>query len=407
MNSLREDVPAWLAGAAAVSAVVSIAAMEILMGLTIVALIATRARWQFPPVWAPLAAFVILTFASLFAGGHVREGMPLIKKLSLYVMLFLIPTAIKRIEQVRWMVRAWALAAALSALWGLNQFYNKWEDAIDDHQDFYRAYVGDRISGFMGHWMTFSGHMMMALLLIGALVFFGARTRWTPWLMAAAVPIALALVAAETRSVWLAAAIGGAYLLWFWRKWTLLAAPVALALIVLANPFEIGDRVISAIRPHGTMDSNEHRAITRGIGYQMMKAHPWLGIGPERVGKEYMHYLPPGTPAELPEGYYQHLHNNFIHYSAELGIPAGVALMAIFARALWDFGLGLRRGPRETRWILHGAIAVTIAMMIGGLYEKNLGDSEVLVMLLAVIGCGYVELNEMRHSTGKPAGEKH
>ncbi|HLW76611.1 MAG TPA: O-antigen ligase family protein [Bryobacteraceae bacterium] len=396
MNSRAEDIPAWLAGAAAVCAVVSIAAMEILMGAAIVALIARRTRWQFPPVWQPLAAFVILTLVALLADGHAREGWPLIKKLSLYSMLFLIPTAIKRMEQVRWMVMGWALAAALSALLGLNQFYNKYEDAMEDHRDFYRAYVADRITGFMGHWMTFSGHMMMALLLIAALVFFGKGSRWRWWLVAAGAVIAIALVAAETRSVWLATAVGGAYLLWFWKKWTLIAAPVAIALVVMANPFEIGDRVISAIQPHGTLDSNEHRAITRAIGYQMMKAHPWLGIGPERVGKEYLNYLPPGTPKQLPDGYYQHLHNNFIHYSAELGIPAGLALMAIFARALWDFARALIGGPGERRWIFHGAIAVTIAMMIAGLYEKNLGDSEVLAMLLATIGCGYVGIREVQ-----------
>lgn len=396
MNSWREDVPAWLAGAAAVCAVLSIAAMEILMGATIVALIATRARWRFPPVWIPLAIFVSLTFVSLVANSHVREGLPLIKKLSLYVMLFLIPTAIKRLEQVRWLVMGWALAAALSALWALNQFYNKYEDALEDHVDFYRVYIVDRITGFMGHWMTFSGHMMMALLLIAALVFFGGRTRWTKWLIMASVPIAIGLVLAETRSVWLATAIGGAYLLWFWRKWMLLAAPVAIGLVVMANPFELGDRVISAFKPHGTLDSNEHRSITRGIGYQMIKAHPLLGIGPERVGKEYLNYLPPGTPKELPDGYYQHLHNNFIHYGAELGIPAAIALMAIFAVALWDFARALMRGAGDSRWIIHGAIAVTIAMMIAGFYEKNLGDSEVLVMLLAVIGCGYVGVNEVK-----------
>ena len=394
MSWFREDLPAWLVGAAAVCAVVSIAAMEILMGLAIVTLIVTRARWQFPPVWVPLAAFVILTFISLFASGHVREGLPLIKKLSLYVMLFLVPTAFKRIEQVRWLIMGWALAAALSALWALNQFYNKYEDAMEDHVDFYRAYVADRITGFMGHWMTFSGQMMMVLLLIAALVFFGGRSRWMWGWIAAAIPIGLGLIAAETRSVWLATAVGGAYLLWFWRKWMLLAAPIAIALVVMANPFELGDRVISAFKPHGTLDSNEHRAITRAIGYQMIKAHPLLGIGPERVGKEYLNYLPPGTPKELPEGYYQHLHNNFIHYAAELGLPAAIALMAIFARALWDFARVPQRTKNGSRWIFHGAIAVTVAMMVAGFYEKNLGDSEVLVLLLAVIGCGYVAMSE-------------
>jgi hypothetical protein len=39
---------------------------------------------------------------------------------------------------------------------------------------------------------------------------------------------------------------------------------------------------------------------------------------------------------------------------------------------------------------LHGAIAVTIAMLVSGFYSWNLNTSVVLAMFLAVIGCGYV-----------------
>ena len=40
------------------------------------------------------------------------------------------------------------------------------------------AYVADRITGFMDHWMTFSKQMMMALLMVGAMVFFSTDRRW-------------------------------------------------------------------------------------------------------------------------------------------------------------------------------------------------------------------------------------
>jgi putative inorganic carbon (hco3(-)) transporter len=71
-----------------------------------------------------------------------------------------------------------------------------------------------------------------------------------------------------------------------------------------------------------------------------------------------------------------------------------LALMAIFGRALYDFAWSLRGGVAVNRWLIHGAIAVIIGMMVAGYFEKNLGDSEVLVMFLAVIGCGYVAVME-------------
>jgi putative inorganic carbon (HCO3(-)) transporter len=396
----RGLVPMYLAGAAAVSTVVSIAAFEILMGAALVALIATRAEWNVPRIWLPFSIFVLATIVSLLASGHARQGLPQVKKFYVYLMVVIVTASFRTVAQIRWVAFGWALAASLSAAWALNQFYNKYEDAKDAHKDFYLAYVGDRITGFMSHWMTFSGQMMIALLVIGALVFFAKESRWViAWLICAGAVIKFALLAAETRSVWLATAIGGAYLIWFWRKWALLAIPVVVAVVVLVNPFEIGDRVKSAVSPHGTLDSNAHRAICRGIGWEMIKAHPMLGVGPEQVGPQHLAYLPPGTSLPLPPGYYGHLHNMYIHYAAERGVPAMLALVWMLVWALADFVRALRRsaaGSKE-RWLLHAAIAVMIGVLIGGYEELNLGDSEVLGMFLAVVGCGYIAVNEVNN----------
>jgi len=69
-----------------------------------------------------------------------------------------------------------------------------------------------------------------------------------------------------------------------------------------------------------------------------------------------------------------------------------LALMWMLGQALADFIRALRRLPEkaEQRWVLHGAIAVMVAVLVGGYFEVNLGDSEVLGMFLAVVGCGYV-----------------
>lgn len=386
----------YLAGAAAVCCVVSIAAFEILMGLTLAALIVTRRDWRVPPIWLPLALFFVLTIASMAACGQWRAGFPQVKKFYVYLMPFLIAAAFRTARQLRWVAVGWALAASLSSAWALNQFYNKWEDSKDAHVDFYKAYVADRITGFMGHWMTFSGGMMMALLTTAAVIFFSTDRRWVPWLVCAAALITTALIAAETRSVWLAAAVGGAYLIWFWKKWALLAIPVMIGILLLVNPFELGDRVVSVFKPHGDTDSNAHRAMCRAIGWQMIKAHPLLGVGPEQVGPEHLQYLPPGTRLPLPTGYYGHLHNIYVHYAAERGVPAMLALMWMIGRALFDFVRALRRRPAgsETGWVLHASIAVILGILVGGYFEVNLGDSEVLAMFMAILGCGYVAVME-------------
>jgi O-antigen ligase len=396
----RSDLPLYLTGAASVAALISIAASEILLGAALAAMIVTRERWKVPPIWLPIVAFLVGSALSLAVNGHYQQGWPEIRKFSIYVLLFLVASTFRTAAQIRWLALAWSVAAAASAAWALNQFYNKYEDAMEAHQDFYQVYVGDRITGFTSHWMTFSEQMMIVLLVMGALLFFSkaseaASTRG--WLIGCGALLGVALIAAETRSVWFAAAAGGAYLLWMWKRWTVIAIPVVTAVVLLVNPFEIGNRVISAFKPHGELDSNAHREMCRRIGYEMIKAHPVFGIGPEEVAWQYLNYLPPGTKLPLPKGYYYHLHNIYIHYAAELGIPAMLAMVWMLLRPVYDFSRALRRAPPGSpyRWALHAGIAVAIGTLAGGYFEKNIGDSHVLLMFVAVIGCGYAAVSAM------------
>jgi len=388
----REDLPFYLVSAAAVTTVVSITAFEILMALALASLLLTRERWRLPPVWIPLALFMLGTLLSLAASGHAREGLPQVRKLYVYLMLLLVATAFRSVRQIRWVAVAWSFAAALSAAWGLIQFARKYENARRAGQPFYAFYVDARITGFTSHWMTLGGQMMLVLLLIAALIFFGSGRREKLWLIAAAVPIGAALELTWTRSMWLGALCGGVYLIWFWKPWALVALPALIAAVLAANPFDLRDRALSAFAPHGDLDSNAHRGELRQIGWEMIKAHPWLGVGPEQVSRQVGNYLPPGVPGLRKNQYYGHLENDYLQYAAERGVPAMLALMAAIGWAVFDFARALRRLPPavEERWVLHAAIAVTIGVLVGGFFSWNLNTSEVLAPFLAVIGCGYV-----------------
>ncbi|MGB6942395.1 MAG: O-antigen ligase family protein [Bryobacteraceae bacterium] len=407
-DSLRRDnVLLYLAGAAAVTTLVSIRVFEILMAAAFVALIVTRRRWRVPPVWLPLSLFLLGTLISLFVSGHIREGLPQIRKFYVYLMLFLITTAVRSVREIRWTAIGGALAAALSSLWAVKQFYEKYRAAEVAHQNFYTSYVDARITGFMGHWMTLSGELMMVLLVIGALVFFASDRAGIAWLVAAAMPISAALGLTWTRSMWLGTLCGAVYLIWFWRKWALAAVPVLIAVLLILNPLDIRERAISALTPHqGQTDSNAHRAELRRIGWEMIKAHPWLGVGPEQVSRTYQNYIRPDMPKPQASQYYGHLENDYVQYAAERGVPTMLALVWMIGWALFDFARALRRLPADAgeRWVLHAAIAVTIGVLVSGFYSWNLNNSEVLALFLAVMGCGYVavwqaEANRARQIT--------
>ena len=174
-----------------------------------------------------------------------------------------------------------------------------------------------------------------------------------------------------------------------------LALPVALLLIALLAPASIRERFSSMLKP-GKVDSNQFRIVTLRTGLEMIRAHPWFGLGPEEVKLQFDRYVPPDIPRPLPEGWYGHLHNIYLQYAAERGIPTMLLMLWMLAQILWDC---LRRvwrlppGRSDLKFVLHGAVAVAIATMIAGCFEYNLGDSEVLIMFLVVVGCAYAAMD--------------
>jgi putative inorganic carbon (hco3(-)) transporter len=378
-----------------ISILFSIAVSHILLGLALAALLLSSEKMRLPPIQLPLALFVAGTVISWLASGHIHDGTPQIRKFFVFTVLLLVYSTFRKISEIRAMALIWAGVATLSATRSLFQFWQKYQDSQEQHRDFYEFYIGQRIVGFMSHWMTFGGEEMIVLLFLLALLFFSIERRWkaTGWFCAAV--LGLSLVLGFTRSIFLLGfPVGLLYLLWFWHKWLVAAAPVIAVVAFLVAPAALKERVTSIIQPHGQTDSNLHRSITRRTGLEMIRAHPLLGLGPEvmKDPAQFDRYVPADIQRPLPTGWYGHLHNIYIQYAAERGIPTMLALMWLIGKVLWDFASALRGklASTEARFVLHGAIAVILAILAEGLLEYNLGDSEVLMLFLAMIAFGYV-----------------
>jgi O-antigen ligase len=157
------------------------------------------------------------------------------------------------------------------------------------------------------------------------------------------------------------------------------------------GPHTLRERAESIVHP-GRDDSNQFREILDRTGVRMIEAHPWFGLGPEMPRKEFMSYLPADVPLPLPSGSYMHLHNLYLEYAAERGIPVLLIMLVMLGQILWDYGRALRLLPpglSDRRFLLNGGIAVVIAILVEGFADVNLGDSEVLTVFLVVVGLGY------------------
>jgi putative inorganic carbon (HCO3(-)) transporter len=382
----------YLTCGALLSILFSIAVSQILLALALAALLFSSDRIRLPPIKLPLALFVAGTVASLLASGHMQEGMPQIRKFYVFLILLVTYSTFRKISEVRAVVLLWAGIATLSAARSFFQFWRIYQQSQEQHLSFYDFYVGSRITGFMSHWMTFGGQEMIVLLLLASYLFFSAEHRWKTAGWFCAVILACSMVLGFTRSIFLLGfPIGLLYLLWFWKKWLVAAVPAVVLIAFFFGPHALRERINSVFEAHGEVDSNRHRAILRETGVVIIRAHPWLGLGPEQVKYQFDQWVP-ASARPLPVGYYGHLHNIYLQYAAERGLPTLLIFLWMVAKILWDFARALRQKllDPEARFVLQGAIAAILALLGEGYAENNLGDSEVLTLFLAVVAFGYL-----------------
>jgi O-antigen ligase len=222
--------------------------------------------------------------------------------------------------------------------------------------------------------MTYSGTLMLAITATAAHLVFGVRPRAWPALVMPALVVALALTL--TRSAWVGASAGVA-LLFVQRDFRLLAIlPVGIALLFAFAPDTLTNRMLSIFDLRDP--SNRDRLAMTRAGAAMIADHPLTGVGPDMVPRVYAQYRDPDAVNPTTP----HLHNVPLQIAAERGVPA-------LAAWLWFIGalvVGLLRLPRsENRALPAMGLAALAATLAAGLFEYNVGDSEFLMLLLALV----------------------
>jgi putative inorganic carbon (HCO3(-)) transporter len=382
----------YFAFASAVAILLSIAASQVLLGLSLASLLGSRAKLRMPPIWLPLALFCAGTFLALAFSPEPMHGLPQVKKMFVFAMLLVIFSTVRDVVTARHLVLFWAVVGGAASCLGVVQFIRKVFQAAAQHRDFYEFYTPNRISGTMSHWMTFAGQEMVVLLMLLAFLFFAPRDRKHGWVwILCAFLLSTAELLNETRTAWLGIAAAAIWLIWSWKPWMLISVPAAVLVLALI-PGGLHQRFVSIVHP-GQTDSNSYRWLAVWTGIRMIEAHPLLGIGPDETKYHFRDWMPPDRPDPLPSGYYQHLENVYLQYAAERGIPTLLAMLWLLGMVIWDFSRRLRTlppGRGNERFLLQGGIATVIGIMVSGLGEVNLGDSEVLTVFLVVVACGYV-----------------
>ena len=209
----------WLAFSSAVGILLGIAVSQILLALAFAALLASGEKLRLPRIWLPLSLFMLGTVISLAFSDNPAAGLPQIRKFYVSLILLVVFSLLRNLKMVRWLFLSWAGIGAVTAIRGCVQFAGKVQEAHSLGRNFYEYYVGERITGFTSHWNTYSAEEMFALIMLGAFLFFAADLGKRVWVwLACAALIALAILLGETRGIWIAVAVAGLYLVWFWRR---------------------------------------------------------------------------------------------------------------------------------------------------------------------------------------------
>ena len=389
----------WLAVVAfcaAAANLASIAVAHTFLGFGLALLLVRPRSVRIPAAAWPLLALLVWTLVSAAASDEPLAALPQIKKFFVFAMLPLVYTAFRSTDECRRAAESWFVVVLAGCAFAAGQFLFSVLGAARAGTDFYGLYVDDRITGFYSHWMTFSQASVLVLVTLACLLVFARRRPgFGIWLGVAGL-VGSTLLLSFTRSAWLALLVCGAYLLLLRRPKALVAVPVALLVGYLVAPDALQQRVRS-IRP----GANQARIVMWRTGLNMIRAHPVLGVGPERAGPLFAEYQPDDVD-ELPPGFYGHLHNVFIHFAAERGIPAALIVLWLFARILLDMRQALRRLPQsrdDRRFLLHAGVAGTLCVGVLSCFDVSLGDSEVLGAYLAIVAVAYRGIAPERDGT--------
>jgi len=366
---------------------VSIVLAQFLLAVMLVSWVAShilgRSRLAAPPFFALLLAYCALTLvASAFSIDPIESFRD-----SKQLLLFAIVPAVYDIARGP---RASTVADVIISVGAAVAIIGVLQYTVLHYDN-----LGQRPQGTLGHYMTYSGLLMLVICVAAARLVFGSRDRIWPALVMPALVVALSLT--FTRNAWIGAcaAVGLLFVMKDFRLTALL--PVIVAALFVMAPQGLMSRLTSTFDAQDP--ANQDRFAMIEIGALMIRDHPLTGVGPNMVPRVYEQYRPEYAVNQTNP----HLHNVPLQIAAERGVPAltvWLGFIVVVARALFRLfrrwsptavtdarqsGLSAIRPSGSEQVLAAAALASLAAMLAAGLFEYNFGDSEFLMLLLVLI----------------------
>lgn len=322
-------------------------------------------RWRFGAVDAALFALVACSAVSALAALPAEAPRPTINTLWVWIgagaSFFVLRQTIRNAREVRALLAVMVGLAVALAAYGFFQYFitlpatreayaadpdgmlrsiHQWyppgspqrmlfEQRLASSQPLATFALANSLAGVLATW------------LIVGLAIWGAMGRTIASARGAAAGLALlaiggCLVLTQSRSGYVATAVGTAALAWWYGiARTRYAWKIALAGVTVVALFVVGGIAV------GSLDAEVLREAPKSFGYRvqywqasarMIGDRPWLGVGPGNFKDRYTRYKAETASEEISDP-----HNFLVEVAATAGLPAALAFVAMlvtFARQI-------------------------------------------------------------------------
>jgi O-antigen ligase len=325
---------------------------------------------------------LLWTLVSALMSGHRTASLKAYRSEWLVLTYFLISLGMESVDRLWRFLKLLAGVAAITAVYGIIQHFTG-----VDYIKHRTVYIWNGIYGsigLLGHHITFGVFYawIMSLnlaLLVSASQKLRSRLTWAVFGCLSA----LAVLYSYSRAAWLGAlaSFGAIITLKRLRVGYFLMIVVGVVVVAVALEPSAIQRMTGTATAEIPSKGDATRVLLIRTSLRMIASQPVLGIGPGTFMLEFDRYKLPGEYSTTC-----HPHNDYLGYAVHTGLVGLGILMAVLATALSGALRVFRTGEASRRSCALAMIAGLIALMVSGLFQCNLTDSEIAIQAWVIMG---------------------
>ena len=328
-----------------------------------------------------ILAFCLAYFISLTTAVDLESSLDYSRKLLQFIIFFWVANAVQDEKQKNILVSLVICAGVAAALNGIysqiTTIETTWSKQI----------------GTMSVAATFGGLLMLTgLLTLGNFLFHEPKNYWV---LGGLGIISLCLLMVFVRQAWLGFLVGSIFLVFFWRKKFLWVIPLVLVFVWLLSPQDYKDRLKSMSDVTNDRSLQIRQYVWKG-GWEIFKDYPITGCGFKCVDSIHSRYPDPTGWIGTIRG----MHSNIMQLLIDTGIVGFGAWLLIWVAYFIEIFkryqvLARDKTQSNKKSVLLGSAAAVLSFLVGGFFESNFYDSEIIMLVYFIMGISLAKVKNV------------